>query len=59
MGAERAAPRDFPMAKPKGNPEEQPYQPMENTVFPDSFTQIYILFPKGFKLSIIATVCRA
>ena len=35
--------RDFPRAKPKGNPEEQPCQPEENPVHPDSFTWIYIL----------------
>ena len=42
--AGRASPRDFPRAKPKGNPEEQPCQPEENPVLPDSVTQIYILF---------------
>ena len=26
----RAAPRDFPRRKPKGNPEEQPCQPKED-----------------------------
>ena len=45
--AGRAAPRDFPRAKPKGNPEEQPCQPEENPVHPDSFTWIYILFKIG------------
>ena len=42
--AGRAAPRDFLRAKPEGNPEEQPCQPEENPVHPDSFTWIYILF---------------
>ncbi len=46
----RAAPRDFPRAKPEGNPEEQPCQPEENPVLPDSFTQIYILFLIGFRI---------
>ena len=32
----------------EGNPEEQPCQPEEYTVLPDSFTQIYILFQIGF-----------
>ena len=31
-------------AKPEGNPMEQPCQPEENPVLPDSLTQIYILF---------------
>ena len=44
--AGRAAPRDFPRAKP----EEQPCQPEENPVLPDSFTQIYILFLIGFRI---------
>ena len=35
-------------AKPEGNPEEQPCQPEKNPVLPDSFTQIYILFPTRF-----------
>ena len=39
-----AASRDFPRAKPEGNQEEQPCQPEENTVHPDSFTWIYNLF---------------
>ena len=30
----KAAPRDFPRAKPEGNPEEQPWQPEENPVHP-------------------------
>ena len=33
--------------KPKGNPKEQPCQPKENHVHPNSFTWIYILFKKG------------
>ena len=45
----RAAARDFPRAKPEWNPEEQPCQPEENHVLPDSFTQIYILF-LGFRI---------
>ena len=35
--ASRVAPRDFPRAKPEGNPEEQPCHPEENPVHPDSF----------------------
>jgi hypothetical protein len=38
---------EFLRAKPKGNPEEQPCQPEENPVHPDSFTGIYILFKIG------------
>ena len=34
----------------KGFPEEQPCQPEENPVLPDSFTQIYILFLIGFRI---------
>ena len=34
--AGRAAPRDFPKAKPKGNPEEQPCQPEENFILLNS-----------------------
>ena len=34
----------------EGNPEEQPCQPKENPVLPDSFTQIYILFLIGFRI---------
>ena len=48
LRAGRAAPRDFPRVKSEGNPEEQPCQPEENPVLPDSFTQIYILFPTRF-----------
>ena len=48
--AGRAAPRDFPRPKPEGNPEEQPCQPEKNHVLPDSFTEIYILFPIGFRI---------
>ena len=48
--AGRAALRYFPRAKPKGNPEEPPCQPEENSVLPDSFTQIYILFLIGFRI---------
>ena len=43
-----ATPRDFPRAKPEGNPEEQPCQPEENPVLPNSFTQIYTLLLIGF-----------
>ena len=46
----RAAPIDFPRAKPEGNPEEQPCQPEENPALPDSFTQIYILTLIGFRI---------
>ena len=45
--AGRAAPRDFPRAKPERNPEEQPCKPKENPVDPDSFTWIDILFKIG------------
>ena len=48
LRAGRAAPRDFSRAKPKGNPEEQPCQPEENSVLLDSFTQIYVLFLISF-----------
>ena len=34
----------------EGNPEEQPCQPKENPVLPDSFTQIYIIFLIGFRI---------
>ena len=33
---------------PEGNPKEQPCQPKENPVHPDSFTWIYILSKIGF-----------
>ena len=42
-----AAPRNFPRAKPEGNPEEQPCKPEENPIHPDFFTWIYILFKIG------------
>ena len=35
-------------AKPEGNPKEQPCQPEENPILPNSFTQIYILLPTRF-----------
>ena len=35
----RAAPRDFWRAMSYGNPKEQPFQPEENPVHPDTFTQ--------------------
>ena len=38
--AGRAAPRDFPRGKPKWDLEEQPCQPEENLILPNSFTQI-------------------
>ena len=45
---------------PLGNPLDQPCQPSENPVLPDSFTLIYILFQIGFvKISKIATRCGA
>ena len=40
----------FPRAKPEKNPEEQPCQPKEYPILPDSFTQIGILFPIGFRI---------
>ena len=46
----KTALKDFPRAKPKGNPEEQPCQAEENPVLPESFTQIYILFLIGFRI---------
>ena len=42
--------RGISRANPEGNPEEQPGQPEENPVLPDSFTQIYILFLIGFRI---------
>ena len=42
--AGRAALRDLPRANPKGHSEEQPCQPEENPVYPNSFTWIYIIF---------------
>ena len=36
--------KGFPRAKPKGNLEEQPCQPEENSVNPHSLTWIYIIF---------------
>ena len=47
QGLAWVAQRDFPRAKPKGNPEEQPCQPKENPVNPDSFTWIHTLFKIG------------
>ena len=38
------------MAKPEGNPKEQPCQPEENLVLPESFNYIYILFQIGFHI---------
>ena len=49
--ASRAAPRDFLRAKPEGNPDEQAFRPEENPIFPDSLTQIYILFILGICVS--------
>ena len=48
--AGRAAPRDFPRAKPKGNSKEQPCQPKEDPVLPEFYTQIYIIFLIGFRI---------
>ena len=40
----RAGPSDFPRAKLRGNPEEQPsLQSEDNSFLPNSFTQMYIL----------------
>ena len=39
--------RNFSRTKPEGNPEEQPCQPKENPIHPNSFTCIYILFKIG------------
>ena len=36
--AGRAAPWDFSMALPNGNPSEQPCQPSENPIHPSSLT---------------------
>ena len=36
--------REILRSRPEGNPEEQPYQPEQNPVHPDSITWIYILF---------------
>ena len=47
----RAALRDFPRAKPWGSSEEDPCQPKENPVLPDSFPQINITF---LKVSVLA-----
>ena len=44
MRAGRVSPRGFLRAKLNANSEEQPCQPVENPVLPDSFTQIYIVF---------------
>ena len=49
--ADRADPRDFPWAEPKGNPKEQPCQPEKNPVLPDLFPQIYILFLISFSIA--------
>ena len=40
MRAGRAAPEDLTKEKLEGISEEQPCQPEENSVLPDSFTQI-------------------
>ena len=48
--AGRAALRLFQRAKPEGNPEEEPCQPKENSVLPNSFTQSYILFLICFRI---------
>ena len=49
-GKDGVALRDFPRAKPKKNPEEQPCQTEENLVLPNSFTQIFILFLIGLRI---------
>ena len=36
----------------EGNGEEQPYQPEENPILPDSFTWIYITFLIGFRIGL-------
>ena len=46
----RGFPKAGKAAKPEGNPKDQPCQPEENPVLPDSYTQIYILFLKGFRI---------
>ena len=43
---DRAAPWVFPRASPSGDPSEQPCQPLENPVYPSSFTWINPLLPK-------------
>ena len=56
--AGRAAPRDFPWAKPEVNPEEQPSQPEVNPAHPDSFTWICILFTIGHFGDFSECLCR-
>ena len=40
----------FLRAKPKGYHEQQPCQPEEKSILPDSFTQTYIIFIIGFHI---------
>ena len=47
----RAAPTDFQRVKLMINHKEQPCQPQENPVLPDSFTKVYILFITGVRIS--------
>ena len=46
--AGKASPRDLSRAKPKGYLKEQPCQPEENLILPDSFTKIYNIIQIGF-----------
>ena len=46
--ADRTAPRDFPWAKPKGNPEEQPCQPKKTPSFPTLLLRFTFYFQQGF-----------
>ena len=48
--AGRAAPSNFPRGKPKGNPWRAALPAQQNPVLPESFTQIYILFPICFRI---------
>ena len=47
--ADRAALRDFPRPKSKANPEEQPCQPEENPIHPNSFTWIKPFYSNIFQ----------
>ena len=51
--AGRAAPKDFPRAKPEENLKQKPCQPEENPIHPDSLTSIYILFKMGHFIDIL------
>ena len=48
--AGRAAPSDFPRGKPEENPWRAALPAQKNPVLPESFTQIYILFPICFRI---------